>query len=132
MINWFKKVVFENYANFNGRAGRPEYWYYVLATIIISILLGIVDSLFKLQFGGELKIGILGIIFSLAILIPGLAVAARRLHDIGKSGWYYLVILIPIAGVIWQIILLCTEGEPAENQYGESPKVLNPDSSSNL
>lgn len=96
MINWYKKVVFENYANFNGRARRSEYWYYTLATIIISFLTMGIDSVLGLQFG-------LNSLYSLAVFIPGLAVAVRRLHDIGKSGWLLLIaylVMIAAAGVL--------------------------------
>jgi uncharacterized membrane protein YhaH (DUF805 family) len=102
MINWYKKVVFENYANFNGRARRSEYWYYTLATIIISIILMILDGTLGLKFGPGGSSGILNSIYSVLVIIPGLAVSVRRLHDIGKSGkllLVYYIILIAL-GVI--------------------------------
>ena len=86
MIDWYKKVVFENYANFKGRARRSEYWYYTLATIIISIILSILDGVLGLKLGPAKSSGVLCSIYALAVFIPGLAVAVRRLHDIGKSG----------------------------------------------
>jgi len=114
MIEWYKKVVLENYANFNGRARRSEYWYFFLANFIASLVLGLVDSVIGIQ--------ILSGIYSLAVLIPSIAVAVRRLHDINKSGWFLLVVLIPIVGAIWLIIMLCTEGDKGQNQYGPDPK----------
>ncbi|MFT7351341.1 MAG: uncharacterized membrane protein YhaH (DUF805 family) [Flavobacterium sp.] len=132
MIEYYKKVVFENYTNFTGRARRAEYWYYVLASVIIAIVLAIIDGVFGLEFGGQLKLGILGMVYSLAVLIPGLAVVVRRLHDVGKSGWYYFIVLIPIAGIIWLLVLLCTEGEPTENRYGENPKKIDQDFSTSF
>ncbi|MFD2941191.1 DUF805 domain-containing protein [Flavobacterium notoginsengisoli] len=121
MIEWYKKVVFENYATFSGRARRSEYWYYTLATIIISIVLGIIDSLLGFSFlDGDA--GVLRGIYSLLVFLPGLAVMVRRLHDVGKSGWFFLVVLIPLAGVIWLLVVLCTEGEHGSNQYGPDPK----------
>lgn len=121
MIEWYKKVVFENYANFNGRARRSEYWYYTLATILISIVLGILDYGSELAFDiGEL--GILRGLYSLAVFIPGLAVMIRRLHDVGKSGWFLFILIIPLVGVIWLFILLCTEGNDGSNEFGADPK----------
>ncbi len=79
MFNWYKKVVFENYANFSGRARRSEYWYFTLANFIIAIVTVMLDKALGLKFGTNS-------IYSLAVFIPGLAVAVRRLHDIGKSG----------------------------------------------
>lgn len=116
MFNWFLKVVKENYANFEGRARRSEYWYFTLVSVLISIVLRIIDSVV----GSE--IGIVGLIYSLAVLVPSIAVGVRRLHDIGKSGWYLLVALIPIAGAIWLLVLLCTEGDHGPNIYGADPK----------
>ena len=97
MINWYKKVVFENYLNFNGRARRSEYWYFTLANIIISVLLMIVDKALGL------KIGISNL-YSLAVFLPGLAVAVRRLHDIGKSG--KLLLLLYVLMIILVVIMV--------------------------
>lgn len=121
MIEWYKKVVFENYANFNGRARRSEYWFYILATIIIAILLSMVDTFAGLTYGPE-QAGILRSLYSFLVLIPGFAVLVRRLHDVGKSGWFFLIVFIPLAGVIWLLIVLCTEGEDRTNKYGPDPK----------
>jgi uncharacterized membrane protein YhaH (DUF805 family) len=121
MINWYKKVVLENYANFNGRARRSEYWYFVLASIIITIIATILDSALGINFD-PLPYGYLYFIYAIAVLIPSLAVVVRRLHDVGKSGWYYFIVLIPIVGAIWLLVLLCTEGDQGENDYGPDPK----------
>ncbi len=94
MIDWYKKVVFENYANFKGRARRSEYWYYTLATIIISIILSIIDEVLGLKFGSNQ--GILNTIYSFAVFLPGLAVAVRRFHDVGKSGWMLVIMYVGI------------------------------------
>ncbi|KAF2515375.1 DUF805 domain-containing protein [Flavobacterium zhairuonense] len=109
MLEMYKKVVFENYANFNGRARRREYWMFFLINMIISIVLGFVVGLISPS------LAIIGNIYSLAVLLPGIGVAIRRMHDIGKSGWF---ILIPI----YNIFLLATEGEKGPNQYGADPK----------
>lgn len=116
MIEWYLKVVRDNYANFSGRARRSEYWYFLLFNLIILIAL----------FGLSALIGSVGmilyVIYALATFVPGLAVVVRRLHDINKSGWYYFVGLIPIVGGIWLIVLLATEGDNGPNQYGPDPK----------
>ncbi len=107
MIEWYKKVVFENYLNFNGRARRSEYWWFFLMNLISIIILIII--------GGYIHFPFLVTIYQLGILIPSLAVGVRRMHDVGKSGWF---LLIPI----YSLILACTEGEYGENEYGEDPK----------
>jgi uncharacterized membrane protein YhaH (DUF805 family) len=116
MMEWYLKVVRDNYANFEGRARRSEYWYFLLLNIIIAMLLFL--SSFLLGMFGM----ILYIIYALATFIPGIAVAVRRLHDTGKSGWFYFVALIPIIGGIWLLIVLATEGTPGPNEYGPDPK----------
>lgn len=118
MIDWYKKVVFENYANFRGRARRSEYWFYCLASFIISIGLAIVEYLFNLSHL-NLQYGILRGLYSLLVFIPGLAVSVRRLHDVGKSGWFLFIAFIPIIGLIWLFILFCKEGEYGANEYGQ-------------
>ena len=113
MIDWYKKVVFENYANFSGRARRSEYWYYTLMTIIISVVLMILDEVLGLKFGATKSSGILNSIYSLAVLIPGLAVSVRRLHDIGKSGkllllFYIAIIALAVVMVVSGLSLFMT------------------------
>ncbi|CAN1574424.1 COG3152 Predicted membrane protein [Flavobacteriaceae bacterium] len=110
MIEWYKKVVFENYANFSGRARRKEYWMFALATTLISIPLNYI-----LPLAVSPKLALLGTFYGFAVLIPSFAVGVRRMHDIGKSGWY---IIIPI----YNLILACTEGDQGTNEYGPDPK----------
>lgn len=105
-----KSVVVENYANFNGRARRSEYWYFALASFIASFICGL------------LPIPFISILLSLALFIPSLAVCVRRLHDIGKSGWMYLLILIPVVGAIILLIWFCQDSQPGENKWGANPK----------
>lgn len=124
MIDWYKKVVFENYANFKGRARRSEYWYYVLTNFLIQLPLLILFFVFSANENvgvGLIFYGLM-ILYSLAVLIPSLAVAVRRLHDVGKSGWFYFICLIPIIGSIWLLVLFFTEGDQGENDYGPDPK----------
>lgn len=115
-MNYYIEVL-KKYAVFSGRATRSEYWYFILFYFIFSVVAGIVDGVI----GSEM--GIIGLVFGLAMFIPSLAVAVRRLHDIGKSGWMILVSLIPLAGAIWIIILLATDSQAGENEYGANPKM---------
>ena len=97
---------------------------FVLFNMIIAFVLGFIDGMLGLTIGsGAQAVGVLGLIYSLAMLIPGLAVCVRRLHDIGKSGWYVLIALIPIIGGIWLLVLMCKEGDMANNEYGPNPKL---------
>ncbi|NMM47404.1 DUF805 domain-containing protein [Marinigracilibium pacificum] len=120
-MNWYLHVLTKNYANFNGRARRQEYWMYVLFQTIFALVLygiGITLALKFEFFGGFALYGL----FTLATIIPSIAVLVRRLHDIGKSGWYYFIGLIPLVGGIILLVWLATEGERGENQYGQDPK----------
>ena len=119
-MNWFIGAL-KKYADFSGRARRKEFWMFFLFYFIFAVVLSIIDGLIGWGFAGG-TIGILYMLFSLGILLPYLAVTVRRLHDIGKSGWWYFIGLIPIIGGIWLIVLLATDGMPGENQYGPNPK----------
>lgn len=112
MVEAFKRVVAERYAQFDGRAGRAEYWWFFLANLLIGVVLQILAAAVDVFF-------ILSFVYSLALLIPGLAVAVRRLHDTGKSGWMVLIALVPLVGIIILIVFLATEGDAGANEYGE-------------
>ncbi len=113
-------TVLKKYATFSGRATRSEYWFFILFNIIISFVLGFIDG-FIGKAGAEESIGIIGSIYSLAVLIPSLAVLARRLHDTNRSGWWMLIGLIPLVG--WIILLVFTVGDSGpDNKYGPNPK----------
>lgn len=124
MIEWYKKVVFENYANFSGRARRSEYWYFQLVNFLIQIPLIVLLLVFALNesAAGAMILGILLVLYVLAMFIPTLAVLVRRLHDSNKSGWYYFVSLIPFIGGIWLLILLFSDSDQGDNDYGPNPK----------
>jgi uncharacterized membrane protein YhaH (DUF805 family) len=109
-----KTVLTLNYANFNGRAARPEYRWYVLFVLIADIVLYIIDV-------NILGFQLLGAVFGLATLIPSLAVSVRRLHDIDKSGWWILLGIIPVIGWIILIYWYVQPGTPSDNQYGPPP-----------
>ncbi|OUR99302.1 hypothetical protein A9Q86_12045 [Flavobacteriales bacterium 33_180_T64] len=123
-MKWYLKVVKDNYANFSGRARRKEYWMFVLVQLIILILTLSYASLVDDLLGTPIVESILGFYF-LATLIPWLALNSRRLHDIGKSGGYIFINLIPLIGRIWYIILVATTGDYGSNQYGLDPKQQN-------
>tara|TARA_B100000963_G_scaffold327351_1_gene315037 strand:- start:162 stop:497 length:336 start_codon:yes stop_codon:yes gene_type:complete len=110
-MNWYLKVL-KQYADFNGRARRSEYWYFTLFNILIYFAIEFISALIGLPS--------LGALYSLAVLIPGIAVAVRRMHDVGKSGWF---VLIPI----YNLILAVTDGDAGENKYGPNPKESNID-----
>lgn len=97
-----------NYAVFSGRARRKEYWMFVLFNALISILLGVV--------GTFAHVPIIENLYSFAVLIPSIAVSIRRMHDVGKSGWFCLI-------PIYNLILACTDGQSGDNEYGPDPKV---------
>lgn len=112
----FQSVVLNNYCNFNGRASRSEYWYFVLACIAIYIIcLGVSQTI------GDSN-NILGTVVSLALLLPNLGVMWRRLHDTGRGGQWFFVNFIPLIGWIWLIVLLVGKSEPQENRFGEVPQ----------
>ena len=112
-MNWYREVL-KKYAVFSGRARRTEYWMFCLFNVIITFVLGTIEGFFK----GP---GVLGGLYSLAMLIPGISVGARRLHDTGRSGWWQLIALIPVIGTIVLIVFLAQDSQP-ENQYGPNPK----------
>jgi uncharacterized membrane protein YhaH (DUF805 family) len=119
-VSWAIEA-FKKYAVFRGRSRRKEYWYFVLFTLIISVALSIVDVLIGTWYPSS-SIGLLSGIFSLAILIPSIAVSVRRLHDIGRTGWWVLIGLVPIIGPIVLIVFAIMDSESGGNQYGANPK----------
>ena len=109
-------TVFRKYVDFNGRADRSEYWWFALFTFIVSAVLSTLQML-----SGLSLFSFLSGIFGLGTILPSLAVAARRMHDIGKSGWWILICLIPVLGWIWYIVLAATPSQQGPNQYGLQP-----------
>ena len=131
-MNWYTKVL-KQYADFSGRARRTEYWMFTLFNVIVLIVLGFVDR--ALGFGSfagssgggamafSASLGLLGGIYSLAVLVPSLAVAVRRLHDTDRSGWWLLIGLIPIVGGIVLLVFMVLEGTRGPNSHGADPKM---------
>ncbi|MEZ4660976.1 MAG: DUF805 domain-containing protein [Caldilineaceae bacterium] len=118
-MNWYMEVL-KKYAVFSGRARRAEYWYFVLFNVIISIVLAVVDLI--LGTGGDTGVGILGALYSLAVLLPSLGVSVRRLHDTGRSGWWLLLGIIPVIGGLILLYWTIQDSESGANQYGPYPK----------
>ena len=114
-MNWYLEVL-KNYAVFGGRARRKEYWMFLLFNIIISITLGVIEGIVG-------SYGIIAMLYSLAIMIPAVSVTVRRLHDIGRKGWWILITLVPILGAIVLLVFLVQDSNPGENQYGANPKI---------
>lgn len=119
-MNWFL-VALKKYATFSGRAQRAEYWYYTLFYILIYIGLTIIDSVTG-TFDAESGVGLLGSLMGLALLLPTLAVTVRRLHDTGRSGWWLLIGLIPLVGLIVMLVFTVQDSKPGDNEYGPNPK----------
>jgi len=119
-MNWYLQVL-KKYAEFSGRARRTEYWMFALFNLIFFLAAVVIDNIAGTTIGG-LPYGLFYFLYALAVLIPGLAVAVRRLHDVGKSGWMILIAIIPIIGAIWLLVLMVTDSNPGENQYGLNPK----------
>lgn len=115
-MNWYLAVL-KKYAEFNGRARRQEYWMFILFNMIFATAASILDYILGTG-------SIINLIYSFAVLIPGIAVGVRRLHDTGRSGWMLLIGLIPIIGWIWVFVLLVSDSTPGENEYGQNPKEL--------
>jgi uncharacterized membrane protein YhaH (DUF805 family) len=113
------KRVFSNYANFSGRATRPEYWWFCLFNLIVGVVLGVLGSLADIGYRGG---NALQDLYSLAVLVPSLAVATRRLHDTDKSGWRQLWALT-IVGIIPLIFWLAQPTQAGANKYGPQPVV---------
>jgi len=118
-MEWYLTVL-RKYAVFSGRARRREFWMFALINFVISIGLGIIDMIIGTDFGTGS--GVLSGIYALAVLIPSLAVGVRRLHDTGRTGWWLLIGLIPLVGVIILIVFYAQDGQRADNQYGPDPK----------
>ena len=118
-IDWAKRPL-QKYADFTGRAPRPEYWWFVLAQIIVLIIAMFLDSILGTDFGGS-GYGLIYLVVALGLLVPALAAGVRRLHDTNRSGWWLLLALIPIVGAIILIVFLASAGDAGDNQYGPPP-----------
>ena len=113
-MDWYLQVL-KKYAVCKGRARRKEYWMFILVNTIISIFIGIIGAVAGIR-------EILSGLYTLAVIIPGTAVAIRRLHDTGRSGWWQFLIFVPIIGWILLLIWLVKDSDEGDNKYGPNPK----------
>ncbi|MCO6538237.1 MAG: DUF805 domain-containing protein [Gilliamella sp.] len=124
-MNWFIDCITKNYANFNGRARRQEYWMFTLFNFLLNLALTIVGMiLVSISSSLVSVINIISFVAWAALFIPSLAVAVRRLHDTDRSGWWVLIALVPLIGAIVLLVFACSDSTPGSNQYGENPKGL--------
>jgi uncharacterized membrane protein YhaH (DUF805 family) len=114
-MNWYIKAL-KQYVDFSGRAQRMEFWMFVLFNFLISLGLAIIDML--------LGLGFLQLLYALAVLLPTIAVGVRRLHDTNRSGWWLLLGLIPLIGVIILIVFWVQDSQPGDNAFGPNPKAV--------
>lgn len=118
-MNWYLQVL-KKYFVFSGRARRKEYWYFFLFNILVSLVFAVIDAMLgSLNANG---FGLLSSCYSLAVLIPSIAVSVRRLHDTDRSGWWLFIALIPVIGAIVLLIFMVLDSEAGSNQYGANPK----------
>ena len=120
---WYLQVL-KKYAVFSGRARRKEYWIFVLINGIIGFVLGFIEGLVGIAPG--IDYSVLAGLYSLAVLIPSLAVSVRRLHDTGRSGWWLLIGFVPLIGAIVLLVYMLSDSQAGTNQYGPSPKLVEP------
>ena len=113
-MKWYLEVL-NKYAVFNGRARRTEYWMFALFNLIIAFVLGIVEVILGSP-------GVIGTLYTLAVIIPSIAVSVRRLHDTERSGWCVLISFVPLIGAIVLLVFMVQDSKPGQNQYGANPK----------
>lgn len=125
MIEYFKMAVTEKYAQFDGRSTRSEYWYFVLAYMLIAIAVCVVIGMLAFilgDSGGVISMILFGALLlgGLALIVPSIALSIRRLHDTGKSGWWYLIAFVPLGSIVL-LVFMCLESQPGPNEYGPNP-----------
>lgn len=120
-MNWYLAVL-KKYAVFEGRARRKEYWFFVLFNLLITLGLTMIDGV-----TGTLDprggVGLLSGLYTLAVIIPAIAVSVRRLHDTDRSGWWFLIAFIPVIGPIVLLVFMALDGTPGDNRFGPNPKL---------
>lgn len=113
MLHWYTDVVAKKYATFSGRAGRQEFWMFFLANIIVNFIINVVEGVIGTN-------GVISGLYSLAVLVPQIALGTRRLHDTGKSGWWQLVGLTGI-GLLLLLVFFIQGSQAGDNKYGPNP-----------
>lgn len=118
-MEWYLKV-FRQYSDFESRARRKEYWMFLLVNLVVSMVVGVAGG--TLQGLGVPGASALSWAYAIVAIVPSIAVGARRLHDIGRSGWWQLIALVPLVGVIVLLFWAAADGMPGSNLYGANPK----------
>ena len=118
-MNWYMAVL-KKYAEFTGRARRKEYWMFALINVLICVVLAVIDV--QSGMSNPMGLGVLSGLYSLAVFVPSLAVSVRRLHDTDRSGWWLLILLVPLIGAIVFLVFMLLDSQPGENRHGPSPK----------
>ncbi|MCI5142301.1 MAG: DUF805 domain-containing protein [Candidatus Electrothrix sp. ATG1] len=121
-MDWYLRVL-TKYKEFEGRAGRKEFWYACLINILVMGFLGGLDQWIG-TVDEDTRVGLLHTLYTLAVFLPMLAVQVRRLHDTDRSGWWILIGLVPVIGWIILVIFLVQKGTEGENQYGDDPQTV--------
>ncbi len=119
-MNWYLEVL-KKYAVFNGRARRKEYWMFYLFNLVIAIALGFIEGIADIAPASNQSV--LASFYSLAVLIPSIAVSVRRLHDTDRTGWWLLIGIIPLIGTIVLLVFMVKDSSTGQNQYGANPKM---------
>ncbi|ULQ48128.1 DUF805 domain-containing protein [Flagellatimonas centrodinii] len=119
-MNWYLGVL-KQYAVFSGRARRREYWMFTLFNIIAAVVLSAIDGVFG-SFSAEAGVGLLSGLYLLAVLLPSIGVSIRRLHDTGRSGWWLLLVLVPVVGPLIVLVFMVLDSQAGSNDYGPNPK----------
>lgn len=122
MVDIIRRVLVDKYASISGRANRTEFWIWQLFTLVLNIVLGVLSfALSSVGEGATYVSGALSVIVGLALIIPNICVAVRRLHDTGRGGGWWFIIIVPLVGWIWFLVLMLLPGEPQSNRFGEVP-----------
>ncbi|MEV4821251.1 DUF805 domain-containing protein [Micromonospora sp. NPDC049274] len=116
------KSAFSQYVGFKGRARRSEYWWFVLFTFLVILAAAILDNVLGLTVGEDSSTGYITLVAYLALLLPTLAIAVRRLHDTDRAGWWLLIGLVPIVGGIVLLVFYVLDSTPGANRFGPNPK----------
>jgi len=119
-MSWFLMAL-KKYVTFDGRSQRSEYWFFVLFSVIFSIVATLIDQMTG-SYSPANGMGLLSGILGLFLFLPSLSVAVRRLHDTDRSGWMILICLIPLIGAIWFLFLMVFDSTPGNNRFGPNPK----------
>ena len=114
-MDWYLDVLKNRYATFDGRARRTEYWMFCLVNMVITVVLALVEGFIN-------DSGMISTLYSLAVLIPCIALGVRRLHDTNRSGWWLLLAFVPLIGVLVLLFFMIIDSTPGQNQFGENPK----------